>query len=48
MKQFETNPKELYEIPVVLDISPVTVNVTVGESQETLEDEPQAYSDPST
>jgi len=46
MKQFETNPKELYEIPVVLDISPVTVNVTGGETQETMENEPEVFSDP--
>ena len=32
MKQTETKQKERYEAPAVLDISPVTVNVAVGDS----------------
>jgi len=32
MKQNETEQKELYEAPVVLDITPVTINVVAGES----------------
>jgi hypothetical protein len=39
MKQIETKPKELYEAPSVLDISPVTVNVVAGDSTELDEDE---------
>lgn len=34
MKQNETKQKERYEAPVVLDISPVTVNVS-GEGSPT-------------
>lgn len=41
MKQNETKQKERYEAPAVLDISPVTVNVSGGESPTEPLDEPE-------
>ena len=40
----EMNPKEVYEVPAVLDISPVTVNGGAGTSPEPLED-PSEFND---
>ena len=39
----EMNPKEVYEAPAVLDITPVTVNVVVGTTGP--EGEPQEFDD---